>query len=72
MKLKLFMSLAALVLLSLSGCCRYLGICASASVSTSIESPQHFAQQDGTENTLGIFEGHQIASVPFQPRSCTD
>jgi hypothetical protein len=51
MMLKLFVPFAALLLLPLSGCCRYLGLCASASVHTSISSPQQFAQQDSTPGT---------------------
>jgi uncharacterized protein YceK len=42
--LKLLVPLAALLLMS--GCCRMLGICTSASVHTSIASPEEFAQQD--------------------------
>ena len=52
---KLLISVAALCLLS--GCCRYLGICTSASVHTSITSPQQFAQQ-------GCMEDIQVSQVP--------
>lgn len=52
---KLLISIAALCLLS--GCCRYLGICTSASVHTSITSPQQFAQE-------GCLEGIQVSQVP--------
>ena len=52
---KLLISVAALYLLS--GCCRYLGICTSASVHTSITSPQQFVQQ-------GCKEGIQVSQVP--------
>jgi hypothetical protein len=69
---KFLVPLAALLLLSLSGCCRYLGLCASASVHTSIDSPQHFAQSDGTERNAGISQAPLLASVPFQSGSCTD
>jgi hypothetical protein len=72
MMLKLFVPFAALFLLSLSGCCRVFGLCASASVSTSISSPQQFAQQDGTEGTLGDAGALIIAQAPFQPGSCPD
>jgi hypothetical protein len=41
---KLLVPLAALFLMS--GCCRVFGICASASVHTSVASPEEFAQQD--------------------------
>jgi hypothetical protein len=53
---KLLISVAAFCLLS--GCCRYLGICTSASVHTSITSPQQFAQQ-------GCLEGIQVSQVPI-------
>jgi hypothetical protein len=52
---KLLISVAALCLLS--GCCRYLGICTSASVHTSITSPQQFAEQ-------GCAEGIQVSRAP--------
>jgi hypothetical protein len=52
---KLLISVAALCLLS--GCCRYLGICTSASVHTSITSPQQFTQQ-------GCVEGAPALRVP--------
>jgi hypothetical protein len=52
---KLLISVAALCLLS--GCCRYLGICTSASVHTSITSPQQFAQRS-------CVEGIQVSQVP--------
>jgi len=51
---KLLILVAALGLLS--GCCRYLGICTSASVHTSITSPQQFAQR-------GCMEGVQVSQV---------
>jgi hypothetical protein len=69
---KFFVPLAALLLLSLSGCCRYFGLCASASVHTSISSPQQFAEPDGTERNVGIPESPLVASIPFQSGSCTD
>lgn len=72
MMFKLFVPFGALFLLSLSGCCRYLGLCASASVHTSISAPQQFAQQDSTEGTPGDAEALTIAQVPFQPGSCPD
>jgi hypothetical protein len=72
MMLKLFVPFTALFLLSLPGCCRYLGLCASASVHTSISAPQQFAQQDGAESTLGDAEAPIIARAPFQPASCPD
>jgi len=52
---KLLISVVALCLLS--GCCRYLGICTSASVHTSITSPQQFAQQ-------GCVDGIQVPQLP--------
>jgi uncharacterized protein YceK len=42
--LKFLVPLAALLLMS--GCCRVFGICTSASIHTSIASPEEFAQQD--------------------------
>jgi hypothetical protein len=69
---KFLVPFAALLLLSLSGCCRYLGLCASASVHTSIDSPQQFAEPDGTERNVGISQAPLLASVPFQSGSCTD
>ena len=72
MMLKLFVPFAALFLLPLSGCCRYLGLCASASVHTSISSPQQFAQQDSTRGTLRDAGALTIAQAPFQPGSCPD
>lgn len=42
MLVKLLVPVAALFMLS--GCCRYLGICTSASIHTSISSPVQFAQ----------------------------
>ncbi len=33
----------------LSGCCRFFGICASASVHTSISAPEKLAQQDSLQ-----------------------
>jgi hypothetical protein len=69
---KLFVPFGALLLLSLSGCCRYFGLCASASVHTSIDSPQQFAQPDGTQRNVGISQAPLLASVPFQSGSCTD
>lgn len=37
--------LPVLVLMLCSGCCRYLGVCTSASVHTSIAVPDQLAQQ---------------------------
>ena len=37
-----------------SGCCQLFGVCTSASVHTSISSPQQFAQPAGAENSLAV------------------
>ena len=63
---KFLVPFGALLLLSLSGCCRYFGLCASASVHTSISSPQQFAQPDGTKRNVGLQAGPLVASIPFQ------
>lgn len=52
---KLLIPLASLFLLS--GCCEYLGFCASASVHTSITSPQQTAQRSCPERT-------QVSQLP--------
>jgi len=44
---KHFISIIAVFLLS--GCCRFFGICASASVHTSISAPEKLAQQDSPQ-----------------------
>jgi hypothetical protein len=53
---KLLVPFVALMLVSLTGCCSVFGLCASASVHTSIASPQTFARQDklcaGPDNHL--------------------
>ena len=72
MMLKLFMPFGALLLLTLSGCCRYFGLCASASVHTSISSPQQFAEPDGSKRNAEIQAAPLVASIPFQSGSCTD
>lgn len=69
---KFLVPFAALLLLSLSGCCRYFGLCASASVHTSIDSPRQFAQSDGTERNLATPAAPLVTSIPFQAGSCTD
>jgi len=52
---KLLVSIAALLMLS--GCCRFLGFCTSASVTTSITPSQQFAQQ-------GCSQGTQASQLP--------
>jgi hypothetical protein len=66
---RLFLPFAALLLLSLSGCCEYLGLCASASVHTSIDSPYQYAQQD-TQDAVGPNALAMIAQGPSQSSSC--
>jgi hypothetical protein len=61
---------AALLLLQLTGCCRFFGICTSASVHTSI-SPARASQYAALN---GPFDGSSSRSLthPVQPESCTD
>jgi len=68
---RLILPFAALTLLSLSGCCEYLGLCASASVHTSIDAPTKYAQQD-TNGTLAPAELPLLAQAPTQPSTCSD
>lgn len=56
---KLIVPLAALFLFS--GCCEMLGICTSASIHTSISTPQGYAQQGNSQEV-------QLASQ--SPQSC--
>jgi hypothetical protein len=48
---KLFLSTAALALLLTSGCCQLFGVCTSASVHTSINTPQRFASSSNNVDT---------------------
>jgi len=57
---KLIVPLAALFLFS--GCCDLLGICTSASVHTSISSPQGYAQQQNPQ---------ELRLASQSPQSCT-
>jgi uncharacterized protein YceK len=66
MMVKLFVPFAALLLLS--GCCRVLGICTSASVHTSISSPQEFTQQDSLQGDLVIPVGPVVTEAPVMPQ----
>ena len=66
MMVKLFVSLA--VLLLLSGCCRVLGICTSAAVHTSISSPQKYTQQDTLQGNLVIPGGAALTEAPVMPQ----
>jgi hypothetical protein len=68
---KLLVPFAALLLVSLTGCCSVFGVCAgvSASVHTSIASPQTFARQD---KLVGSAESFDIAQAPAQPTTCSD
>ena len=67
---KLLLPFASLLLLSLSGCCRYLGLCASASVHTSISGPVQYAEKD-SKGTLGP-DFTMIAQAPIQPATCSN
>jgi uncharacterized protein YceK len=66
---KLLVPFVALMLVSVTGCCSVFGLCASASVHTSIASPQTFARQD---KLLGSTEAFNIAQVPTQATTCAD
>jgi hypothetical protein len=66
---KLLVPFVALMLVSLTGCCSIFGLCASASVHTSIASPQTFARQD---KLVGSAEAFDIAQAPAQPTTCSD
>jgi hypothetical protein len=48
---------------SLSGCCRVLGICTSASIHTSIASPQQFAEQRSLHDVLTASEAPVLAGL---------
>jgi hypothetical protein len=50
--LKLLLPLTALF--AISGCCQLFGVCTSASVHTSISSPNQFVQQGGSQNRLAL------------------
>jgi len=69
---KLFVTFVALLSLSLSGCCRYFGLCASASVSTSITPTQQYVLQDGTEGNAGIQQARLLALAPVSSAGCAD
>ena len=66
---KLLVPLVALLLVSMTGCCSMFGLCASASVHTSIASPQTFAQNDKLQ---GLAEPISIAQAPVAATSCSD
>ena len=67
MTVKLFVPSTALLLLSLSGCCRLFGICTSASVHTSISSPRLSQQADGT-GYLDALDEHLLAQTVQRDR----
>jgi hypothetical protein len=60
MKPKIFAALAAL--LFFSGCCRFFGVCTSASVHTSISSPTKVGQTDAAH------QARVAAVTPDAPR----
>jgi len=66
---RLLVPLVALFVVSLTGCCSVFGLCASASVHTSIASPQTFVQQDKLQ---GIAQPFSIARAPVQATTCSD
>jgi hypothetical protein len=66
---KLLVPIVALFLISLTGCCSMFGLCASASVHTSISSPQTFARQDKLQGSAEEFD---VARAPTQPTTCSD
>lgn len=55
--------LLAVTTLFLSGCCQYLGICASASVHTSIPSSQEFAEQRSLQDALAVPQEPALAAL---------
>jgi hypothetical protein len=67
---KVLVASTALLLLQLTGCCRFLGICTSASVHTSI-SPARSSQYAALN---GPFDGSSNRSLTqsVQPENCTD
>jgi hypothetical protein len=67
---KALVASTALLLLQLTGCCRFFGICTSASVHTSI-SPDRSSQYAALN---APFDGSSNRSLrhPAQPESCTD
>jgi hypothetical protein len=66
---KLLVPFVGLFLISLTGCCSVFGLCASASVHTSISSPQTFAQQDKLPVSAEPFN---LAQGPAQSATCAD
>jgi hypothetical protein len=66
---KLLVPFVALMLVSLTGCCSVFGLCASASVHTSIASPQTFARQD---KLVGSADAFNIAQAQSQPTTCSN
>ena len=70
MTVKLFVPSTAVLLLSLSGCCRVFGICTSASVHTSISSPRLSQQADGTSSLNASDE--RLLAQTVQPDRCAD
>jgi hypothetical protein len=66
---KLIVPFVALMLVSLTGCCSVFGVCASASVHTSIDSPQTFARQD---KLVGSAQALDIAQSGARPTTCSD
>jgi uncharacterized protein YceK len=66
---KLLVLFAGLFMLSMTGCCSVFGLCASASVHTSIASPQTFAQQD---KLVGSAQAFDIAQGPTRSTTCSN
>lgn len=60
---------AVLLLLSLSGCCRFFGICTAVSVHTSISPDRPYQEASAND---GAKAEPQLLGQPIQPDSCTD
>lgn len=66
---KLLVPFVALFLVSMTGCCSMFGLCASASVHTSIASPHTYAQQDKLQHAADPLT---LAQVRSEPTTCSD
>jgi hypothetical protein len=60
---------AALILLSLSGCCRFFGICTSVSVHTSISLDRLYREASASDS---LNAETRLPGLTGQPGSCTD
>jgi hypothetical protein len=60
---------ATLLLLSLSGCCRFFGICTAVSVHTSISPDRPYRE---ASNNSSFSAEPRLTGQMVQPDSCTD